>query len=501
VGVLALRSYLPTVYLTLPPLLWAAVRFQLQGAATALGLITLLSALFTMIGEGEFAGHPDLLHEKIVMLQTFLGVAAVSALIVAALSRQYRQALLNLQTINTELEARVAERTATLRASETQLRQLAAVLSEADQRKNEFLATLAHELRNPLAPLHNGLELIKLAGDNGVTVARARSLMERQLVQLVRLVDDLMDVSRITRGMIELKQTPVPLAAIIDSALETSRPLIEQMGHKLTVTLPAQPVVVNADLTRLAQVFVNLLNNSAKYMEQGGNIELSAVHQGSDVIVSVRDTGIGIPADELTRIFEMFSQVERSLEKRQGGLGIGLTLVKQLVGLHGGSIEARSEGPGLGAEFVVRLPVVIEATVPESPEHTAAAAPTPARRILIVDDNRDAADSLASILQNLGHDTHTAYDGQTGLDRAVQVRPDVVLLDIGLPVLNGYEVCRRLREQPWSRPPIVIAVTGWGQDEDRRRSREAGFDRHLIKPVDVGALLKLLDELQMPKAG
>ena len=379
------------------------------------------------------------------------------------------------------------------------LRRLAAELSEAHQRKDEFLATLAHELRNPLAPIRNGLQLMKLAGGQAATVEQARSMMERQLTQMVRLVDDLVDVSRISRDKVELKREQVELAAVVNSAVETSRPLVEQMGHQLTVTLPDQPVVVDADLTRLAQVFLNLLNNAAKYSDRGGNIQLIVERQGSDVVVTVKDTGIGIDADQLPRIFEMFMQVDRSLEKSQGGLGIGLTLVKRLVEMHGGRVEAKSEGPGKGSEFVVRLPVVIEPSKARQSGDEAEQLVKSSQRILVVDDNRDGADSLSEMLKIMGNDTRTAYDGQEGVDVAGAFRPDVLLLDIGLPKLNGYEACRRIREQPWGKDVVLIAVTGWGQDDDRRRSQEAGFDHHMVKPVDPQALIKMLAGLQVAK--
>ena len=325
--------------------------------------------------------------------------------------------------------------------------------------------------------------------------------MERQLVQMVRLVDDLMDVSRITRGKLELRKERVRLAAVVSSAVETSRPFIKEMGHELTVTLPKQPITVDADLTRLAQVFMNLLNNAAKYSDRGGHIRLTAERQGSDVVVSVKDTGIGIDADQLPRIFELFTQVDRSLEKSQGGLGIGLSLVRRLVELHNGRIEARSEGPGKGSEFIVRLPVVNGVSRPQAAggeeDQTIVKS---SLRILIVDDNRDGADSLAMMLRVMGNDTRTAYDGQEGVDVAEELRPDVLLLDIGLPKLNGYEACRRIREQPWGKGVTLIAVTGWGQDEDRRRSQEAGFDHHMVKPVDPQALMKMLSGLQALKA-
>ena len=371
-------------------------------------------------------------------------------------------------------------------------------LREADRRKDEFLAVLAHELRNPLAPIRNALQVVRLSTDRQ-TREQARTMMERQLTQLVRLVDDLMDMSRISRGKIELRKEPVDLAAIVNSAVETSRPLIEQMGHELTVALPRQPVFVDADLTRLAQVFLNLLNNAAKYTERGGHIWLTAERQGSDVVVSVKDTGIGIAADQLPHIFEMFAQVDHSLAQAQGGLGIGLTLVKRLVEMHGGRIEARSEGRGKGTEFVVRLPVVVEASRPQGDKDKEKGDVKTALRILIVDDNRDGADSLAMMLKIMGNDTRTAYDGEEAVAAAAEFQPDVILLDIGLPKLNGYEACRRIREQAGGKELVIIAQTGWGQEEDRQRTHEAGFDHHLVKPVDPTALMKLLAELQAAK--
>jgi len=320
--------------------------------------------------------------------------------------------------------------------------------------------------------------------------------MDRQVTQMVRLIDDLMDVSRITQGKFELRTARVPLADVLNSALETSRLLIEQMGHELTITLPKQPLMVDADMTRLAQVFLNLLNNAAKYSDRGGHIHVNVERQGSDAVVTVTDTGIGIAADQLPRIFEMFTQVDHSLEKSHGGLGIGLTLAKRLVEMHGGTVEARSEGPGKGSEFVTRLPIVVEASRPQESVREAEQGVTSSHRILIVDDNRDGADSLSEILRILGHDTRTAYDGQEGVDVAGEFQPDVLLLDIGLPKLSGYEVCRRIREQSWGKGVVLIAVTGWGKDDDRRRSHEAGFDHHMVKPVDPQALMKMLAGLQ-----
>ncbi len=379
------------------------------------------------------------------------------------------------------------------------LQNLTAQLSEADRRKDEFLATLAHELRNPLAPIRTGLEVLKLMAGPEAALEPTRSMIDRQVTQMVRLVDDLMDVSRISRGQLELRKERVPLATVLQSALESSRPLIEQMGHRLTVTLPTEPLMVDADMTRLPQVFLNLLNNAAKYGERGGHIQLSVEPDGSDVVVRVTDTGIGMAADQLHRIFEMFGQGDRSLEKSQGGLGIGLTLARRLAEMHGGSVEAHSEGLGMGSEFVVRLPVVVEGPTPHtSPEEEDQAAPS-SLRILIVDDGHDGADSLAVILQTMGNDTRTAYDGEQGLDEARTFRPDVILCDIGLPKLNGLDVCRRIRAQSWGKSVMLVALTGWGQDADRRRSHEAGFDHHLVKPVELKALVNLLAGVQVAK--
>jgi PAS domain S-box-containing protein len=375
-------------------------------------------------------------------------------------------------------------------------------LKEADRRKEEFLATLAHELRNPLAPIRNGLEIMRLAGDNREAAEEARTLIERQVVHMVRLIDDLMDISRISRDKLELRREHVELAAVVQNALDTSRPLVEVAGHQLTVTLPAdRPIYVDADVTRLSQVFSNLLNNAAKYTERGGDISLAVEYQGSDVVVSVRDNGVGIPPEMLPHIFDMFTQIDRSLERAQGGLGIGLSLVRRLIEMHGGSVEARSAGHGLGSEFVVRLPVIVSSpTKQTTPEDGAASAITTAgRRILVVDDNNVSARTLARLLTMLGHEARIAHDGGEAVTAAEQYRPDLMLLDIGLPVMNGYDVARTIRGQPWGRDIVIVALTGWGQEEDRRRSEEAGMDHHLVKPVDPVALEKLLIELRARK--
>ncbi len=394
---------------------------------------------------------------------------------------------------------RLREAETQARALADQLRQYSADLSDADRRKNEFLATLAHELRNPLAPLRNGLQIIRLSGGSRESVEQTRGMMERQLEQMVRLVDDLLDVSRITRDKLELRRERVDLATVLNNAVETSRPLLEASVHKLTVIKPSQPVFVDADVTRLGQVFANLLNNAAKYSERGGHIRLTVEPQGSDVVISVMDTGVGIPAAMLPRIFDLFIQVDRSLEKSQGGLGIGLTLVKRLVDMHGGSVDARSDGHEKGSEFVVRLPLLKdeggrmkdESETNEVQPSISVSQP-PKCRILVADDNVDSAMSLALMLQIMGNDVRTAHDGLQAVAVAETFRPEVILLDIGMPKMNGYEACRRIREQAWGENTMLIALTGWGQDEDRRRSEEAGFNHHMVKPVDPMALGQLL---------
>lgn len=380
--------------------------------------------------------------------------------------------------------------------SEDELRQVA-------RRKDEFLALLAHELRNPLAPLRNGLQVIRLAAADPNAVAQARAMMDRQLGHLVRLVDDLLDVSRIGQNKMELRRARILLSEVIDNAVETARPAIEAAGHLLTVSIPPLPIELDADLTRLAQVLSNLLTNSARYTEKAGQIWVSGEQHGTEVVIAVRDTGIGIPADALRDVFDMFSQVDRSIERTTGGLGIGLALVKGLVEMHGGSVMAESAGPGLGSTFTVRLPVALalQPGATAAPQTLRAGADArPAQRILVVDDNVDAARSMARVLKLQGNEVHVAHDGVEAVASAQTLGPQVILMDVGMPRMNGHEAVRRIRELNLPEPPIIIAVTGWGQDGDRAQTKLAGFDGHLVKPVDLPDLEKLLNELTTAKA-
>ncbi len=377
------------------------------------------------------------------------------------------------------------------RRLEQELRKRLDELATADRQKNEFLAMLAHELRNPLAPIRNALHLMKMPGADATTVSEARCMMERQVSQLVRLVDDLLDVSRIVRGKIELRREPVDLAVAIARAVETAQPVVDAQGHQLTISVPEQAVWVDGDLIRLSQVIANLLTNAAKYTTEAGRISVGLERSGGEAVVRVRDTGVGIPPELQPSIFELFVQGDHSLARSQGGLGIGLTLVKRLVEMHGGAITVASAGAGQGSEFTVRLPALPEwrgAEPPGSPSAPPRVTGARRRRVLVVDDNVDAAESIAVILRASGNDVRSIHDGPSVLPAAKAYRPDVIVLDIGLPGLSGYDVARMLREQAEFRRTLLVAVTGYGQEEDRRRSQEAGFDYHLTKPVDPEAL-------------
>jgi PAS domain S-box-containing protein len=376
---------------------------------------------------------------------------------------------------------------------------LLGALQESDRAKDVFLATLAHELRNPLAPVWNGLSIITHAPGDAARVEQVAAMIERQVGQLARLVDDLLDVSRITTGKIELKKQSTDLASILRSAVETSRPHIEAAQHHLTVRLPDEPAELEADPVRLAQVFANLLNNAAKYTRPGGRIEVVAQAEPQQLVVRVRDNGSGIAPEMLGKVFALFTQVTHPSERSQGGLGIGLSLVDGLVRLHGGSVEARSEGLDHGSEFVVRLPRLrrAAAAAPAEPTAEARADADKARRIdrpriLVVDDNRDAASTLAELLGMLGSEVSVAHDGASAVVQCDRFAPDVVLLDIGLPDINGYEVARRIRAHGSLRQPRLIALTGWGQEDDKRLAAQAGFDEHWTKPVDPNRLQALV---------
>lgn len=378
--------------------------------------------------------------------------------------------------------------------SEEELRTSRQALQESDRRKDEFLATLAHELRNPLAPIRNSLEVMKRCGDDPAEMEKSRGMVERQTLHMVRLVDDLIDVSRISRNQLVLRREQLPLAGIIQQAVEGCGPALEAANHELNVELPPEALQVQADPVRLVQIFGNLLNNACKYTPHGGKIWVTAVPDGTEVAVKVRDNGMGIPPELLPTTFEMFTQLDRTLERAQGGLGIGLTLVKRLVELHGGTVTAHSAGVNRGAEFVVRLPMKIEPVAPAStatePEKIVAG-----RKILVVDDNRDAALTMATLLKLTGNTVAMAHDGQEAVQKAAEFAPDIVLLDIGMPVMNGYDACRAIRKQENGQRMRIVALTGWGQEDDRRKSQEAGFDAHLVKPVEHAALIKTLDEL------
>lgn len=409
----------------------------------------------------------------------------------AATAYQARLSIAAQAKTNQDMQAEIAERQ---RAEEA--------LRDADRRKSEFLAMLAHELRNPLAAIRNAARILRLTGSEETPGKATIELMERQIGQVTRLVDDLLDISRISRGKIDLRREPIELGSVVNDAVEAVRVHSESKDHTLTVTLPPKPTYLNADPTRLAQVLGNLLNNACKFTERGGRIRLtvevasSAGDAPATAVIRVQDTGIGIAAEQLPCIFEMFTQLDTSLERSRDGLGIGLTLVKNLVDLHDGTVEARSAGVDQGSEFIVRLPVLSEPfpPLPQAPAGVKQVA-TVQHRILVVDDNWDSADSLAMLLRLSGHEVDTAHDGLEAVEAAATFHPDVILLDIGLPRLNGYEAARQIREQRRDKGLVMVALTGWGQEEDRRRSEEYGFDAHMVKPVDFDELSNLLVKL------
>jgi PAS domain S-box-containing protein len=387
---------------------------------------------------------------------------------------------------------------------EEELRVRLEQLAEADRRKDEFLATLAHELRNPLAPIRNSLEIMKMRRLDAATVQQTRDIMERQVHHLVRLVDDLLDVSRVMRGKIDLRREPVELATVVARAVEMAQSMIEAQAHHLELSLPEESLLVHGDVVRLTQVVGNLLANSAKYTEPNGHIWLSAKAEGSAVALSVRDDGIGISGKLLPHVFELFVQADHASTKAAGGLGIGLTLVKNLVQMHGGTVEARSAGLGQGSEFVVRLPLmahaIADSSKPGEAPDTQDAGGARGLRVLIVDDNRDAAVSLATLLRLRGHEVRVEHDGVSALAAVESYIPNIVFLDIGMPGMDGYEVARQIRARRGLDGTVLAALTGWGQEDDRRRTAEAGFDHHLVKPPDPSAVLELLGQLTLAPA-
>jgi PAS domain S-box-containing protein len=382
----------------------------------------------------------------------------------------------------------------------TEHRNAERVLREAEKRKDEFLAVLAHELRNPLSPIRNAVQILKASGTPDPEAQWAREVIQRQVGQMGRLLDDLLDVSRIAQNKLEPRFEWVDIAAVIQTAVEASRPLIDEYGHTLTITLSQKAIWLNADAVRLAQVFTNLLNNAAKYTERGGRIDLAAGKINERLVVSVKDNGIGIPAEFLPALFELFSQQKSALRHSGGGLGIGLSLARRLVELHGGHIRAVSEGPGKGSEFVVTLPIG-DYRVAQSMRSDAVARPGKAverpvktLRVLVVDDNRDAAETMAMMLEHEGHEVRFETDGEAAIATAADFNPHAAILDIGLPQVDGYEVARRIRSEPWGKQMMLIAMTGWGKEEDKRQARDAGFDHHFTKPAELTALSRLLSE-------
>jgi PAS domain S-box-containing protein len=391
-----------------------------------------------------------------------------------------------------EERKRIEEQRARL---EEELRRRVEELAEGDRQKNEFLAMLGHELRNPLAPMRNALQIFKMPGVDESTISRVRDMMERQLLHLIRLVDDLLDVSRIMRGKVELQRETVDLVSVLGQAVEMSRPIIDQQGHDLIVSAPEQGIVINGDPVRLAQILNNLLVNAAKYTPEPGRIWLRAERRDGGVSIRIKDTGIGIAPDLLPRIFDLFVQAERTLARSQGGLGIGLTLVKRLVEVHGGKVQARSEGPGKGSEFEVWLPTLSERAGSVNDPAPASLGSVHPRRILIVDDNLEAAETAATLLKLWGHEVNVVNDGLAVLQAVRDLRPEIILLDIGLPGMTGYEVARQIRSEPEFDSLVIAAMTGYGQVEDFRRTKEAGFNYHLTKPLDPGRLQALFGSL------
>src|SRR2546421_10372873 len=371
-------------------------------------------------------------------------------------------------------------------------------LEEADRRKDEFLALLAHELRNPLGPIRHAVKILRAKTPSTSELQWATNIIDRQAEHMTRLVEDLLDVSRITRGTIELRRERIDIGSVVKAAVESIAALRDKARHQIEIQLPGEPLYVDGDPTRLTQVVTNLLDNAVKFTDPGGQITVTASREGDSAVIEVSDTGIGIPPELLTRIFDMFTQADVPVERSQGGLGVGLALVERLVKLHGGSVSAHSEGPGKGTEFTIRLPLAVRARAQRQRELASSRDAAAANRckVLVVDDNEDSADSLGTLLRMLGHEVHTAYDGDDALASASAFQPEIAILDIGLPKMSGYELATRLREEPWASQLVLVALTGWGQEEHRRRSAEVGFHHHLTKPVELHVLQQILDDVE-----
>jgi signal transduction histidine kinase/CheY-like chemotaxis protein len=464
----------PVHYLIFPAIIWAALRLGQHATATLVFGALAVTIVATLAGRGPFV-TPSIA-ASLLEVALFMAVVAVTGLFLGAATAERNRS-----------ERRRSEDYARLRTSEERLARQAEELAAADRRKDEFLAVLGHELRNPLAPLQNGLELLALGAHDQALVAHARQVMERQLRHLVRLVDDLLDVARIRSGKIVLEIERVELSAMVASAVELARPLIDARSHELEVILPPESPWTQADRIRLPQLLANLLNNAAKYTAEGGNITLSVSRMESDVVVSVRDTGIGMDREALENVFELFAQAAGPSHVVQGGLGVGLSLARSIAELHGGVLTAHSEGPGKGSEFVLRLPAA-EAPQLRETEPSPAVDQGLRQRILVVDDNIDAAESLGTMLAYSGHDVRVAHGGVEALSAAREFSPNVMILDLGMPEMDGYAVARAVRSDPRFAATRLIALSGYGQPEDRRRTADVGFDEHLVKPVEHDVL-------------
>ena len=406
-----------------------------------------------------------------------------------------------LENMNRQLEQRVAERTAELERDLEERKRLQEALQQSDRRKDEFLAVLAHELRNPLAPIRTAADIMRVKPLTDPALMQCRDVIGRQVEQLTRLVDDLLDVSRITSGKLRLQKQLIEVSAIVQRAVETQRPIFDERRQQLVVEMPGEPLVLEGDLTRLSEALANLLNNAAKYSNDGGRVLLRIERVGGQIVMRVKDQGVGIPQEMLPRVFELFTQVDQSLHRSQGGLGIGLALVRNLVEMHGGTIDGTSEGIGKGSEFVMRLPLRPEKHGAKNEAERVVQLASGYGRILVVDDNSDAAEMLATMLRFDGIEVLTANDGQQALLALERFRPEMVLLDIGMPGMSGYEVARAIRAHAHGAGVMLVAATGWGQEDDRRRAREAGFDEHITKPVDRAQLMRLITRPRRPDRG